>query len=215
MIWRILAAAGAFFAIAASGILLSASRWPGEQTPAWFIIMTLVLAAAAAIYILIKPRKGNGFRKDMDSPDADRPLFSGRFYHEAGLDLPPDVKCTVTYRPDRLTFSAMNQEFSLDHRKVRSVAKTTRKQLQRQYVSSAGGAIAGAALFGPVGAILGGSARQRTVRDYTRYLIFAYGGAGEDTKYIILRLTDWGSDGRAFVRAYRRQLKGTRTHTDL
>lgn len=212
---KILAAAGVFLGVIMAGILLSAFLYPAKETPGWFMALTFVLAAAAAVYLFIRPGITGGFRGEAAQRDADRPLFSGRFFHVAGLDLPPDVKCKVAYWPDRLTFSAMNQEFSLDHRKVISVAKTTQKQLRRQYVSSAGGAVAGAALFGPVGALIGGSARQKTIRDYTRYLIFAYGGPSEDTKYIVLRLTEWGSDGRAFVSAYKRHLKGSRTHVQL
>lgn len=213
----ILAAVGAALGVIAAGILLSAFFYPRERTPGWLMALTFLLALAVFIYILAKAlRQGGGFRDESpDRLDADRPLCSGRFFHVAGLNLPPEVKCRVRCWPDRLTFSAMNQEFTIDNRKIRGVTRTTHKQLRQQYVSSAGGAIAGAALFGPLGAVIGGGPRQKTVRDYTRYLIFAYGGNGEDTKYIVLRRSEWGSNGRSFAAAYKKQLKGSGTHVDL
>lgn len=217
---------GVFFGVMFLGVILSAIIYPADETPEWFITVTGFLAIAAAVVFGIAThrrtpshsghkQKASAYTPEVAPRDTNKPLFSGSFYHMSGLNLPPETKCKVSYWPDRLSFSAMNHTFSLDHSKVRAVTKTTRKDIQRQYVSSAGGAIAGAALFGPLGAIIGGSAKQKTVRDYSHYLIFAYGNPGEETKYIILSLTDWGSDGKKFVAAYKQQLKGTDTQIYL
>lgn len=41
----------------------------------------------------------------------------------------------------------------------------TDKEIQQQYVSSVGGAVGGAVLFGPLGAITGGRAKKKTVKE--------------------------------------------------
>lgn len=50
------------------------------------------------------------------------------------------------------------KSFSLPVEKLIDVSVMTNREIQKQYVSSVGGAVAGAMLFGSVGAILGGSA---------------------------------------------------------
>ncbi len=225
------------------GIILATIIYPTTDPPDWYAYALIIIPSLVFIFLFFRsigPRKAPEkdkvhlvairprgpsliaqsriahTRSSRPSPrTTDKPFFSGHFYHMSGLNFPPETKCKVSYWSDHLSFSAMNQTFALAHSKVRSVTKTTKKAIQQQYVSSIGGAVAGAALFGPLGAIIGGSAKQKTVRNYSRYLIFAYGDPGKDTKYIILSLTDWGSDGRKFISAYKKQLRGTGTQIDL
>lgn len=47
-------------------------------------------------------------------------------------------------------------------------------EISKQYVSSIGGAVGGALLFGPVGAVIGGRAKQKKSKNVTNYLIITY-----------------------------------------
>ena len=142
-------------------------------------------------------------------------LCSGTFLHVSGLDLPEGVKCALRYEPDRLRVSAMGHDFTLAHEKVRAAGVLTCKDVQRQYVSSAGGAVAGAMLLGPLGAALGGGVHRKNIRTRERLLVFAYGGADEPPRYLIFRTTQWGSRGREFASAHKKRLPGAVTQVEL
>ena len=149
--------------------------------------------------------------------DADKPFFSGRFIHSSGLNLPAGVKCKVSVFPDRLLITGMSQDFSLSHSKVRNVSISTQKEVQKHYVSSAGGAVAGGILFGPIGAAIGGSAKEKNIRTYTRFLIFAYGETeSAETKYIIFKLGEWNvNKAQRFVSVYKQRSKRSHTTVEL
>ena len=60
----------------------------------------------------------------------------------------------------------------------------TDTEIQQQAVSSIGGAIAGGVMFGPLGAIIGGRAKNKKVKTVTKYLIITYINDNEEIKYI-------------------------------
>lgn len=93
--------------------------------------------------------------------------------------------CKLTCLRSRIIMQANGQEFNLQTDKLIDVSIMTNTEIQKQYVSSAGGAVAGAMLLGPIGAILGGSASKRSIKTNTKYLIFTY-LADVQTKYILL-----------------------------
>ena len=73
--------------------------------------------------------------------------------------------------------------FELDKSKITDMCIKTDREIQQQYVSSVGGAVGGAVLFGPVGAIIGGRSKKKTVKNEVHnYLIITY--QSPDIKYI-------------------------------
>ena len=102
--------------------------------------------------------------------------------------LPTGTSCYVAYNYQRMKFFASGQEFTLDVSKLVDVSVMTQSQVQQQYVSSVGGAVAGAVLFGPIGAIIGGKATKKKVRQSTLYLILTYLSGGT-TSYIVFDVT--------------------------
>ncbi len=64
------------------------------------------------------------------------------------------------------------------------IFKITSKLKREQAVSSVGGAIAGGVMFGPLGAIIGGRAKNKKVKTVTRYFIITYINDQEEIKYI-------------------------------
>lgn len=212
---RILGIFCAFLGVMAMGIALSAVCFPTEATPGWFIALTCVLAISVTVPLLIHAaKKEPSHRRGRAQP---RPLFSGRFTHAGGLNLPPDTPCTVSYFPDRLVIYAMGQDFTLGHSRIVSVSTRTAADIQKQYVSSAGGAVAGAMMLGPLGALIGGRTKAKYTRTETRFLIFAYRGKddGKELDYIILEYSPFNLSVRRFLRAYREQNAGPAIHIDL
>ena len=73
--------------------------------------------------------------------------------------------------------------------KLLDVSVMTQTEIQKQYVSSVGGAVAGAVLLGPIGAIIGGRATKKTVNNTSKYLVITY-ISDEETKYIVFDTTN-------------------------
>ena len=51
---------------------------------------------------------------------------------------------------------------------------STSTEIESAYISSVGGAVAGAALFGPLGALVGGRTKEKKVKKVEHYMIFTY-----------------------------------------
>lgn len=66
---------------------------------------------------------------------------------------------------DRYIFTSGTMNFELEKSKITDMCIKTDKEIQQQYVSSVGGAVGGAVLFGPLGAITGGRAKKKTVKE--------------------------------------------------
>lgn len=111
----------------------------------------------------------------------------GTFKHTAGLPLAEGVECRVEYYNDKINIEGSGTNFSLSFDKVSDIAVKTDKEIQKSYVSSAGGAVVGGYLFGPVGAMIGGRAKEKTSAVLTHYLIITYTSDNE-IKYIGLEI---------------------------
>lgn len=105
------------------------------------------------------------------------------FHHVNGLPIPENVLCEVFSYPDRINFKSGTTEIKLPKEKITDISIKTDTEIQQQLVSSAGGAIAGAMLFGSLGAIIGGRVKTKKVKTTTNYLIITYKSENE-LKYI-------------------------------
>ena len=130
--------------------------------------------------------------------------------HIYGLPIAENVVCTVKSFAQKIEFSAGNMSVNLEKSKIIDMSITTDVDIQKQYVSSAGGAIGGAILFGPVGALIGGRAKKKKITQSTSYFIITYNSDGE-TKYIGFELQDSFALSAAsrFVREFKKQERET------
>lgn len=105
------------------------------------------------------------------------------FIHVNGLPIAEGAKCSVYSYPDRYDFVSGTMRFSLAKSKVTDMCTRTEREIYQQYVSSAGGAVGGALLFGPLGALIGGRVKKKTDVKTRKYLIITYMTDGE-VKYV-------------------------------
>ena len=91
-----------------------------------------------------------------------------------GLPVPEGTLCQIYYFDDHIEVVAGGVEYALRMEKIRSVSIETSGKTQTQYVSSAGGAMLGAAVAGPVGAAFGGRVKEKSKTTITSYLVFSY-----------------------------------------
>lgn len=99
--------------------------------------------------------------------------------HMAGLPLAEGATGTIIKEEDQFEIIAGGNKFSLKKEKITDISVKTDTEIQTQYVSSVGGAIAGGMVFGPLGAIVGGRAKKKKTSTVDYYLIFTYHSNGE------------------------------------
>lgn len=113
----------------------------------------------------------------------------GVFQHTIGLPLAENVFCNLYFCEDKLTIESGGAVFNLSLNKIKDMTCTTDVEIQKAYVSSAGGAVAGAMLFGPLGAMVGGRAKEKNTRDITVYLVISY-EKNDNLEYISLKASN-------------------------
>lgn len=125
--------------------------------------------------------------------------------HTYGLNFPQGTKVGITFLLDRILFNAHNQELSLSESKLVDVSTMKLMDIQKQYVSSAGGAITGAMIAGPLGAMVGGRAKVRNIKSRSKYLVIAYKDTPDspESKYITFDITSANYRVKSIPRHYR------------
>lgn len=156
----------------------------GEMLPLFFIIGILFLIIIFIICMVVKKSKAKTKNKEkMLDFKADGASIICTFLHINGLPIAENAVCQLISYPDHYDFISGNMNFSLSRNKVIDVCYKTEAEIQNQYVSSIGGAVGGAVLFGPIGAMIGGRAKKKTDRTVHIYLIITYMNDNE-VKYI-------------------------------
>lgn len=107
------------------------------------------------------------------------------FHHVSGLPIAENMPCTIAKYPDRLEFQSGTTQINLLKEKITDMRIISNTEVQKQYVSSVGGAIGGAVLLGPIGAVIGGRAKVKSIEQDTNYLVITY-LKDEELKYIVL-----------------------------
>lgn len=105
--------------------------------------------------------------------------------HVHGLPMPEGKICEIYSFPEKVEIKSDHMQFNLDKTKITDVTITTDTEIQKQYVSSVGRAVGGAVLFGPLGAMIGGRAKEKTLKTLTNYLIFTYQKENENEPIFI------------------------------
>ncbi|HWQ74026.1 MAG TPA: hypothetical protein VN441_01810 [Syntrophomonas sp.] len=92
----------------------------------------------------------------------------------AGLPAPEGAEFFLYLCDDKVIFERNETNYQLLFEKIADVDIKTDIEIQNSYISSIGGAVGGAVLFGPLGAMVGGRAKKKTDKKISEYLIFAY-----------------------------------------
>lgn len=153
--------------------------------------------------VIVLPIKWLGSRKKYLASDEGKAKteylqnntdYNVKLKHVAGLPIPENTVCDVHLTNDKIDIHANNMEFSLDRDKVEDISVKTDEEIQKQYVSSSGGAVGGAMMFGAVGALIGGRAKQKTTKTTTTYLIITY-TSNDEVKYVGFDVSNIGTYG--------------------
>lgn len=171
-------------------MFLSASVNPAEVAPLFVLILVLIAFIVFCIKMVGKTSKAKKTQKErVNQLKASGMLLQDTFAHVSGLSIAENVFCTMRSYADRYEIHANGAEMNLQRSKVTDVSIKTDTEIQTQYVSSVGGAVGGAVLFGPLGAIIGGRAKQKKTKTVSQYLIITYWSGENELKYICFDVT--------------------------
>lgn len=84
------------------------------------------------------------------------------------------TQVTVTVFADKVKFEGSGTQINLERSRITDANIKTEKEIQTHVVSSAGGAVAGGALLGALGAAIGGRAKTKKTIEISYFLIFTY-----------------------------------------
>ena len=112
------------------------------------------------------------------------PIYCTDFVHVNGLPIAENLPCTLTIYSDRVEFQSGAITIKLMRSKITDVCVRTDTEVLTQPVSSAGRAIAGAILFGALGAVIGGRVKNKKTKTVSYYLIITYIADQNEIKYI-------------------------------
>ena len=175
----------------------------GEMLPLFIITGILLLVLVFCIKMIVTTSKIKKASKQYNKELKDKGVTcSAVLAHVNGLSIPENTLCQIHSYPDVIEIKANGISFKLDKSKLNDICVKTDVEIQSQYVSSIGGAVGGAILFGPLGAMIGGRAKNKKNRITHRYLIFTY--TKDDTvKYIGFDATNALSKAIDFVNEFK------------
>jgi Na+/H+ antiporter NhaD/arsenite permease-like protein len=130
------------------------------------------------------------FRKELQKKQQEKnsTLFI-TLSHIYGLPVAQNMLTQIFSNPNEYEFITGNTSFKLNKSKVTDVSITNNVEIQKNNVSSIGGAISGAILFGAVGAVIGGRSKEKTSNIIHSYLVFTFLDNNE-IKYIAFNCTN-------------------------
>ena len=150
----------------------------------WFIFFIIIIFIVVyQVYAYTNPisrEEKEKRNKKEEELNAKKSISLPHFY---GLPLSEGSMCNLFLCEDKIVIECKGTIFNLDKDKIIDVADKSETEIRKSYTSSIGGAIGGAVLFGPLGAIIGGRTKEKTEKEETQYLIFTYQDK-EENKYI-------------------------------
>ena len=132
------------------------------------IVITFVIALILALL---------GFRAHLHRnriQQGTAAIIQHTFTHTTGLPVADGVKVKISVYNERVDFDSSGVNFNIERDRITDVSIKKETELQSHYTSSAGGAIAGAMLFGVLGAAIGGRSKVKETKKVRKFLIFTY-----------------------------------------
>lgn len=137
------------------------------------------------------------------------------FPHVHGLPIAENLFCEIFSFPNRIEFKSGTTHITLMREKITYMCIKTDTEIQQQIVSSIGGTIAGGAMFGTLGAIIGGRAKTKKIKTVTKYLIITYKNNQNELAYIGFEVTNNLAPAYSLIAEFNKLNTNPDVHIDL
>lgn len=178
------------------------------------IVFLLVLLIFFIIMFIITSRNAKQRKQELNKRTRElNAKEKASFLHTVGLPIAENTDCNLYLCDDKIVIDGNNMTFTLSKEKLIDVTVKSDVEIQKSYVSSSGGAVAGGLLFGVVGALIGGRVKEKKTRDVKSYLIFTYEKDGNPESIafnVTYNLKQW-----AFVKDFEKTSKKINKEIEL
>ncbi|WP_166433144.1 hypothetical protein [Enterocloster clostridioformis] len=177
-------------------------------TPEAYPYLAIIAVVVILIFISINAASKSSRKKSKMRQEKQQELNAAGIKYQnsltlfSGLKIPENTTCVVSICVDSLCIEANGVKYLLKNEKIKDACTKTDVEIQKQYVSSVGGAVGGALLFGTVGAMIGGRAKEKTSRTVHNYLIITYEKDGMPD-YIAFDVTGSPTVSQRFIDEYK------------
>lgn len=197
MFKKILGGICCFFAM--GGIIGLACGGESSEPVELGMIVIIIFVIAAILLFSSDKRKEKRHKKNEERiARYKEKLKTCTMKHINGLPIAENVNCNIVSTDDKFIFKSGMMNFELDKSKITDMCIRTDEDIQQQYVSSIGGAVSGAVLFGSLGAIIGGKAKKKTIKtEIHNYLIITY--LSPEIKYIGFEVENSIASAHAYI----------------
>lgn len=162
-------------------------------------LLFIVLIILVPIYIINnKNNKTKSFKKDKQNQKKLMCICR----HISGLNFRKNTLCQIHSYSDKYSFISSSLQFNLAKNKVVDLKIESNLDTQKRYVASTGKAIVGGLLCGPIGAIIGGQAKEKTIKTIYHYMIFTYTDENNTYKDICFDVTNIYSKALKLVKEF-------------
>lgn len=148
-----------------------------------FLIIVLLAVCCIGVLSLILKKTDTKEKQQERVEQAQDEDLTLKAKHVCGLPIAENAVCEINYLKDSIRITQAGNVFNLDLNKVTDISTTTDVEIQKHYVSSVGGAVGGAVMFGALGAMIGGRATEKESKIKTHYLVITYKN-DDDINYI-------------------------------
>lgn len=174
------------------GVIFSSINSTG-QSISFIAVASIMLGAVFAFmvfcfYMAVLTSKAKKVTRQQLNKDAIEGISRYTdIIHIGGLNAPENCKCTAVLNPSSLVIVCGGSEFLLNIGKIRNVDFQLDIDEKQYLKSSMAGGIAGAALFGVAGAVIGAAPKTKTKREVKCYAIITYEDTQGEFRTFILR----------------------------
>lgn len=124
--------------------------------------------------------------------------------HLHGLPIPEKSKCEIWECEEKLIIY-YGSFFLLDYSKIMKIDIFTHSDIEKHYVNNASGAIVGAMLLGPIGALIGGGTKEITNYKNTSFFSITY-NSNDEIKYIVFDISSSFASVSKFAEKIRKKV---------
>lgn len=151
-----------------------------------FYIIVIALLVVFVVFCISMAIKTSKAQKSLKVYKATH--ITGK--HQAGLPIAEGTVCAIGIKDDKFIISGAGSEFNLNYNKITSIIVNSDAEIQKRYVSSTGGAVAGALMFGAVGAVIGGRTKEKKSIKFEFFMIITYIKDDGDIGYVGFDVTN-------------------------
>ncbi len=147
-------------------------------------VIAVVIVCIGAVCSQVKVEKA---RNKQLKQDRKMGIYRYHVIHVSGLDAVEGLECQVELSPTVLKFICSNKEYSLPVSRIEYVDNKQDIDEKMYLQSSIARGVAGAALLGVSGAVIGSAPRAKTKTQVKDYAIIGYRSAKGEERVIILK----------------------------